>query len=64
MGASPLLISVLLKLTPESMLSKVRLDKLVDEDKDMSKNKILDKYDSTSKLKVDAVNKLVQKGDK
>lgn len=54
-GATPLLISVLLKLSPESWLAKIKIDKLVNEDKDMSGNAILDKYDKGSKLKVDAV---------
>jgi len=45
LGASPLLVSILLKLTPESWLSKVKLDKIVDENRDMSDNAILKKYD-------------------
>lgn len=61
MGASPLLIAVILKLSPESWLSKVKLDKFINEDKDVSKNPILAKYDQGSKMKIDAVDKLVKK---
>jgi hypothetical protein len=45
LGASTLLISVLLKLSPESWLAKVKFDKYIDENKDMSDNKVLAKYD-------------------
>lgn len=63
MGSTPLLISVLLKLSPESWLEKVKVDKFIDENKDMSNNKILDKYDKGSKMKIEAVDKLVKRAD-
>jgi len=62
-GSTPLLISALLKLSPESWLAKVKLDKFIDESKDMSSNAILDKYEKGSKMKIDAVDKLVKRAD-
>ena len=52
LGATPWLISVLLKLTPASWLAKVKLDKLVDEDRSMGNKAIINIYNKTAKLKV------------
>lgn len=43
-GASPLLISVLLKLTPEKWLTKVNVNRLVDENKVVENKGILKMY--------------------
>lgn len=51
-GATPCLISLLLKLTPERWLTKVSVDRLVDENKAVENNRILKIYNDTAKIKV------------
>lgn len=53
-GATPLLISVILKLTPERWLEKVKLDKLVNEDKVIENKGLLKLYNDTAKIKIGA----------
>ena len=51
-GFTPLLIAPLLKMTPESWLAKLRLDKVVDENRNVDDNKILQAYNKTANIKV------------
>jgi len=51
-GATPCFISLLLKLTPERWLTKVKVDKLVDENKAVENKGLLKIYNDTAKIKV------------
>lgn len=51
-GATPLLVAVLLKLAPEAWTERVRLDRLVDEGKDVSGNAVLAGYEKASQQKI------------
>lgn len=62
-GFTPLFIAPLLKATPESWLSKLRLDKVVDENKNVDDNKILQAYNKTANIKVNVGEEEEQKED-
>lgn len=51
MGASPLAIAALLKLTPESWMTKMKVDKVIDENRAGS-SALLKMYKNTEKMKV------------
>jgi len=51
-GTTPLLIAPLLKLTPEKWLQKMKLDKMVDENRNVDDNKLLKAYNKTADIKV------------
>lgn len=51
-GSSSLLIAFLLKLTPDKLLDKLKMDKLVDENKNMDDNKALQMFDKVANTKV------------
>ena len=52
LGATPWLIAVLLKLTPERWLDKVRVDKIVNEDRTVENRGLLKLYNDTAKFKI------------
>jgi hypothetical protein len=52
LGATPCLISLLLKLTPERWLARVAVDKIVDEDRAVENRGLLKLYNDTAKLKI------------
>lgn len=56
-GATPLAISAILKLTPESWLSKVKVDKLIDENRKSENSGLLKVYNDTKKIKVTDLKK-------
>ena len=62
-GATPLIIAPLLKLTPESWLKKMKLDKVVDENKSMEGNKLLAAYDKAANIKVGEDEKKEEESD-
>jgi len=56
-GATPLGIAALLKLTPEKWLDKVKVEKFVDENKAVEEGGILKMYNDTKKIKVTDLKK-------
>lgn len=64
LGATPWLISVLLKLTPERWLAKVKVDKLVNEDKTVENSRLLNMYNGARKMKVKIPGLKDKDGDK
>lgn len=52
LGATPWLIAVLLKLTPERWLASVKVDKLVNEDRTVENRGLLKLYNDTAKAKI------------
>lgn len=61
-GTTPLLISFLLKLLPAKLTENVKIDKLVDENKDMSDNRILAGYQKASAAKIGDITTKDAKG--
>lgn len=51
-GFTPILIAPLLKLTPASWLSKLKFDKMVDENRNVDDNKLLGVYNKAANIKV------------
>lgn len=56
-GATPLGIAALLKLTPESWLGRIKVDKLVDENRTTEATGVLKAYNDASKIKVTDLKK-------
>lgn len=64
-GATPLLIAAILKASPESWVSRINVDKFVDENKATEASGILKKYNETKNIKVTEIKKggLTPKGE-
>jgi len=52
MGFTPLIISFLIKLTPERWAEKLNIGKVIDEDKNVDNNKLLAGFNKVNDIKV------------
>ena len=53
LGATTLLVSFIVKLTPDRLLDTIANNKVLDENKDMSDNKMLDRYNKVAEQKIE-----------
>jgi len=51
-GASPLGVAALLKMTPIALFDRMKVDKLIDENKASEENAMMKAYNNTKKIKV------------